>query len=152
QRIALQLLDSLVRKVAEEQGFRPPGFIFLDGLDEVRQTGDIAVALEELAESLTSASLVVSSRNSPALDRLGYRTAFDRFELQGLTMAEAVDFVRQAFPARDLPPAVIDRMISASQGSPLVLRMLASLYKETGEIEALDGQATIGRLLERVLF
>jgi energy-coupling factor transporter ATP-binding protein EcfA2 len=143
------VLNRLFQLAAERLGSNRRVFLFLDGFDEVRETGPIALAMETLADNLTSASLVISSRSFPAADRLQHSASFDTFTLDGFTPLESADLVRRLFPERALPQSIVDEMISRANGSPFVLRLLGSVFQETGQLS--DQDNSIGRLLDRAL-
>ena len=67
---AAEMLERIIQLVIERVGLKTRAYIFLDGLDEVYRSGDIVLAVEDLAEKLRATSLVVTSRESPVVDRL----------------------------------------------------------------------------------
>jgi hypothetical protein len=151
-----EVLDRIIELVIRRNGLDARAYIFLDGLDEAYRAGDVVVAIENLTEQLTSTSLVIASRAASLVDRLGSRAAFDTFQLTGLTKSESAEFVQRLFPDKRLEPAVLDRMISRAEGSPLILSLLAAYFRENRDLQALDrtdglGTAdTIWTVLDRV--
>src|SRR6266487_5363682 len=131
---ASALIDRLIQLVIERGNFRPRGYIFLDGLDEMRQAGDAFLAIEDLAERLESASLVVASRSSPVISRLESRTAFDTFELTPFTQAESMEFLRRRLPEPMLQQFDSGELISISDGNPLLLSFLVAQVRENGTL------------------
>lgn len=138
------VLDRIIKLVIRRNRLNERAYIFLDGLDEAYRAGDVVVAIENLAEQLTSTSLVIASRAVPLVDRLGSRAAFDTFQLTGLTKSESVEFIRRFFPDKRLEPAVLDRMISRAEGSPLVLSLLAAYFRENSDLQPLDRTDALG--------
>lgn len=147
---ASPLIDRLIELVIERGNFRPHGYIFLDGLDEMRQAGDAFYAIEDLAEHLESASLVVASRQSPVISRLQSRSAFDIFELSPLTQAESMEFLRRKLSEPTLQQINFSELVSVSNGSPLLLSILAAQVWESGTLPSVDRTDTLGTLLGRV--
>ncbi|WP_157095517.1 hypothetical protein [Bradyrhizobium sp. AT1] len=109
-------------------------YILLDGMDETPGGAEISLAIEELAERLISASLVVTSRYSPAASRLETRGHFDLFQLLPLTEAEGVDFLRRILPD-EAHSATVERLSAQANGNPLALKLIAGLIRERGDVE-----------------
>jgi hypothetical protein len=139
-----KVLERIIQLVIGRNGLKSRAYLFLDGLDEAYQAGDIVVAIENLAEQLTSASLVIASRMAPLVGRLGSRASFDTFSLTGLTQSESAEFIQRFFPDNPLEPAVLDRMISWADGSPLLLSLLAAYFREHGDLQALNHTDDLG--------
>lgn len=135
---AAEVLERIIQLVEERAGLRPPAYILLDGLDEAYQAGDIVVAIEELAQRLKSTRLVVASRQSVVVERLGSRTTFDTFKLAPLTQAESAEMIRRLLPERSLAEPVFHRLISRGGGSPFVLNLLAGYLREHDDLDVLE--------------
>ena len=54
-----KVLERIIQLVIGRNGLKSRAYLFLDGLDEAYQAGDVVVAIENLAEQLTSAKLVI---------------------------------------------------------------------------------------------
>jgi len=148
---ASALIDRVIQLLIERGNFRPHGYIFLDGLDEMIQVGDAFYALEDLAEHLESATLVVASRPLPVISRLKSRTTFDTFDLSPFTQAEAREFLYRRLPKSMLQQINLSQLISMSAGSPLLLSILVAQAQETGTFPYVDRTDTIRTTLERFL-
>jgi hypothetical protein len=146
---AAEVLERIIQLVIERSGQKTRAYIFLDGLDETYRAGDIVVAVESLAERLKSASLVVTSRESSVVSRLGSRTVFDTFTLAPLTQAEAAQLVRRLLPNRSLAASAFDQLVSRADGSPLVLTLFARYFQEHGDLGTLEKTDTIRTVLDR---
>jgi len=147
---ASALIDRLIQLVIERGNFRPRGYIFLDDLDETRQTGDMVFFIEDLAERLESASLVVTSRPLPVLNRLGSRTAFDTFTLTPFTQAELMELLRRRLPEAVLQQADFGELILRSDGNPLLLNMLATYFRESGTLPSVGETDTFRTVMGRL--
>lgn len=146
---AAEVLERIIQLVIERVGLKTGAYIFLDGLDEAYRSGDIVLAIEDLAESLRATSLVVTSRNSPVVDRLSTRTAFDTFNLAPLTQAESMDLIRRLLPERPLGDATLEQLISRGYGSPLVLNLFATYLRDHDDIQFFGESYPIRTLLDR---
>jgi len=147
---AAEVLERIIQLAMERTGLKTRAYIFLDGLDEAYRAGDITVAVESLAERLSSTSLVVASRESAVLNRLGSRTAFDTFTLAPLTRAEATQFIHRLFPDRSFAETALEQVISRADGNPLVLNLFANYLREYGDLGTLENTGTIRSVLDRL--
>jgi AAA ATPase-like protein len=145
---AAEMLERIIQLVMERTSLKGRAYIFLDGLDEAYQAGDIVVAVENLAERLTSTSLVVASRESSAVNRLSMRGAFDTFKLTPLTQAESAELIRRLIPERSIAEPAFEQLIARAEGSPLVLGLLTSHFREYGDLRILEETDPI-RLFDR---
>src|SRR4029077_19142052 len=93
---------------------------------------------------------VVTSRESSVVNRLGSRTAFDTFTLAPLTQAEAAQLIRRLFPDRFLPEPTFEQLVSRADGNPLLLNLLASYFREHGDLGTLEKTDTIRTVLDRL--
>ena len=153
---AAEVLERIIQLVIERTGMKSRAYIFLDGLDEAYRAGDIVVAVESLAERLRSTSLVVASRESSVVNRLGSRTAFDTFVLAPMTQAEAVQFIRRLLPDASLTgPAfeqLVEQLVLRAEGSPLLLNLLASNFRKFGDLATSEKPGTIRTFIDRLYY
>ncbi|QNI30824.1 ATP-binding protein [Alloacidobacterium dinghuense] len=149
---AAELLERIIQLVIERTGIKSRAYIFLDGLDEVYEAGDIVVAVESLAERLSSASMVVTSDPSSKVNRLGKRTAFDAFTLTPLTQAEAVQFIRRLLPDPFLTGPALEQLVLRANGNPLLLNLFASYFLKYGDLATFEKTDTIRAVLDRLYY
>jgi AAA ATPase domain len=135
---AADILERIIQLVVERTSLKARAYIFLDGLDEAYQAGDIVVEVESLAERLTWASLVVASRENSAVDRLAMRGAFDIFKLPPLSQAEAAEVILRLIPELSAAGPASERLIARAEGNPLLLSLLAGYFREYGDLQILE--------------
>src|SRR6202042_3081657 len=93
--------------------------------------------------------LVVASRESAVVDRLGSRTAFDTFSLSPLTQAEAVQYLRRLLPDPSLRGPAFEQLALRADGNPLLLNLFASYLQEYGDLATFERTDTIRTVLDR---
>jgi hypothetical protein len=145
-----EVLERIIQLVIDRAGLEARAYIFLDGLDEAYRAGDIVTVVESLAEHLSSTSLVVTSRESFVVSRLGSRTAFETFSLAPLTQAEATEFIRRLFPDLPFAEPAFEQLVSRGVGSPLLLNLLAAYFREHGDLDTLEKNYTIRTIFDRL--
>jgi hypothetical protein len=104
--------------------------ILFDGLDEMTDPLPV-LQLLDLLRPETRAKIVVSSRKNPTVNRRLFRSVF---EMSKLTSQDIIDFIYKSDTKLD--PAVIDSIIKAAEGSPLILRMILEQIREHGVLPA----------------
>ena len=151
---AAEVLERIIELVIVRTGQRSRAYIFLDGLDEVDRAGEIVVAVESLAECLRSANIVVASRESHVVNRLGSRTPFEVFSLTDLSQAETGLLIRRIFGDRPIPEAAFRRLVLTAGGNPLLLTLFADYFRRHGDFGAFETTTSYDRLdyLYRDLF
>lgn len=145
---AAEVLERIIQLAIDRGDLERRAYIFLDGLDEASRAGDIALAVEELAERLRSTSLVVASREAPVVSRLSLRSNFDTFRLRSLTQAESRNLLDRLLPHRSISGS-LQAMISRAGGNPLMLRLLAAYFNEHGNTE-IEQHISLEYLIDRV--
>lgn len=146
---ASAFIDRLIQLIIKRSNFRPHGYLFLDGLDEIRQPGVAFFAIEALAKHLESASLVVTSRPLPAIDRIISRTVFDIFELAPFTQAEMMEYLRRQLPESMLQQINLSKLVPIAQGNPLLLSFLVAEIKQNGTFPSVDSTDPLQTIFER---
>jgi DNA polymerase III delta prime subunit len=147
---AAEVLERIIQLVIERTHQMSRAYIFLDGLDEAYRAGDIVLAVESLATRLRSTSIVVTSRESSVIHRLGSRTAFDTFTLAPLNMAESTELIRRL--SGDWSPAehAFEQLVSSAGGNPLVLNLFARYFLHHGDIGTPEKTFTVRTVLGRL--
>ena len=127
-----------------------PALLVLDGFEiaqHVARHQEIWPVLTMLLDSAPQLRLLVSGRAPVSSLQLGHRRATN-LHLTGLDPVVAADWLADGGV---VDPAVRDRVVTASRGIPLVLKLAMRLLDAGGTVDDLPGVMVEGYLYHRIL-